>query len=124
MKSWITRPEGKACPVCRVPINPDQLQRFTVDNQPGEQPKPPPRILDNNEIMPMSRREIQYNFIAPDVLQDVQAMECHGSYGSKIETLVRHLLYLQVTDSGSKSIVFSAWADSLFSKLQRRRREY
>ncbi|RPD76905.1 hypothetical protein L226DRAFT_459082 [Lentinus tigrinus ALCF2SS1-7] len=114
MKAWITRPEGKSCPVCRVPLNPDQMQRFTVDNTPGEQAKPPPKILGNNEVMPTSRREIQYNTINPDILQDIQAMECHGSYGSKIETLVRHLLYLEVTDSGSKSIVFSAWADSLF----------
>ncbi|RDX45998.1 hypothetical protein OH76DRAFT_1407336 [Lentinus brumalis] len=113
MKSWITRPEGKACPVCRVPINIDQLQRFTVDSKPGEAAKPPPKILRNNEVMPVSRREIQYNIISPDVMQDIQAMECLGSYGSKIETLVRHLLYLDVTDSGSKSIIFSAWADSL-----------
>ncbi|KAI0706718.1 SNF2 family N-terminal domain-containing protein [Cerioporus squamosus] len=113
MKAWIRRPEGKACPVCRVPLNPDQLQRFTVDNKPGETVKPPPKILGNNEVMPTSRREIQYNIISPDVMQDILAMECHGSYGSKIETLVRHLLYLDVTDSGSKSIIFSAWADSL-----------
>jgi len=40
-------------------------------------------------------------------------MESNGSYGSKIQALVRHLLYIQFTDPGAKSIVFSAWADSL-----------
>ncbi|KAJ3979079.1 P-loop containing nucleoside triphosphate hydrolase protein [Lentinula detonsa] len=40
-------------------------------------------------------------------------MEAIGDYGSKIQTLVRHLLCLEQTDPGSKSIVFSAWADSL-----------
>ena len=44
-------------------------------------------------------------------------MESHGSFGSKIQTLVRHLLYLQVSDPGCKTIVFSAWADSLNSTL-------
>ena len=115
MKAWIARPEGKACPVCRVPINSDQLQRFTIDNKPEQPSKPPPKILANNEVVPRSRREIQYNFISPQTLQDIQAMEAYGSYGSKIETLVRHLLYLEVTDPGAKSIVFSAWADSLLS---------
>lgn len=43
-------------------------------------------------------------------------MECHGSYGSKIQTLVKHLLYLEVIEPGAKSIVFSAWADSLHSE--------
>jgi hypothetical protein len=45
-------------------------------------------------------------------------MESFGSYGSKIQTLVRHLLFLQVTEPGAKSIVFSAWADSLHSGSQ------
>ena len=45
-------------------------------------------------------------------------MECNGSYGSKIETLVQHLLYIQVTEPEAKSIVFSAWADSLHSEHQ------
>jgi len=44
-------------------------------------------------------------------------MESTGSYGSKIQTLVRHLLYIQYTDPGAKSIIFSAWADSLHSQL-------
>ncbi|KAI0350953.1 hypothetical protein OH77DRAFT_1411940 [Trametes cingulata] len=113
MKAWLSKAGSKACPVCRVPINTDQLQRFTIDQKPGEAAQPPPKVLSNNEIVPRSRREIQYNFISPQVMQDIQAMESYGSYGSKIETLVRHLLYLEVTDPGAKSIVFSAWADSL-----------
>lgn len=44
-------------------------------------------------------------------------MESNGSYGSKIQTLVRHLLHIQLVDSGAKSIVFSAWADSLASEF-------
>jgi hypothetical protein len=43
-------------------------------------------------------------------------MESTGSYGSKIQTLIRHLLYIQYTDPGAKSIIFSAWADSLQSQ--------
>ncbi|KAI0830062.1 SNF2 family N-terminal domain-containing protein [Trametes gibbosa] len=113
MKAWLSRAGGKACPVCRVPINADQLQRFFIDQQPGCASQPPPKILTNSEVVPRSRRDIQYNFVSPQIMQDVQAMESYGSYGSKIETLVRHLLYLEVTDPGAKSIVFSAWADSL-----------
>ncbi|TBU46840.1 SNF2 family N-terminal domain-containing protein [Dichomitus squalens] len=114
MKAWITRPEGKACPVCRVPINTDQLQRFSIDNldEPAEA-RGPAKLLKSNEALPRSRRQIQYNFISAQTLQDIQSMDVYGSYGSKIETLVQHLLYLEVTDPGAKSIVFSAWADSL-----------
>ncbi|PIL26140.1 hypothetical protein GSI_11895 [Ganoderma sinense ZZ0214-1] len=114
MKAWIVRPAGKACPVCRVPIHPDQLQRFSLDN-PSEpaQAQAPAKLLDSNEALPQSRREILYNFVSGQTMQDVQSMEMYGSYGSKIETLVQHLLYIETTDAGAKSIVFSAWADSL-----------
>jgi len=49
------------------------------------------------------------------VFQKIEAMESFGDYGNKIQTLIRHLLYIQQTDPGAKSIVFSAWADSLTS---------
>ena len=115
MKAWVARAEGKACPVCRVPIHVDQLQRFSIDNKSDAPAQPPPKILANNEVMPRSRRTIEYNYISAQTLQDVQSMEIVDSYGSKIETLVKHLLYLNVVDPGAKSIVFSAWADSLLS---------
>jgi len=51
----------------------------------------------------------------PTLFAEIQTMESDGSYGSKIQTLVRHLLHIQLVDPGAKSIVFSAWADSLTS---------
>ena len=65
--------------------------------------------------VPKSRRHIEYNLISEGTLDSVQMMESHGSYGSKIETLIKHLLYVQIVEPGAKSIVFSAWADSLKS---------
>ncbi|KAG1773736.1 SNF2 family N-terminal domain-containing protein [Suillus placidus] len=110
MKAWVTRKVGRACPVCRVIINVDQLQRFTVE---ADKPAPAKPIMTNKEPAPVSRREIQYNMINSTIFEEIQTMESNGSYGSKIQALVRHLLYIQFTDPGAKSIVFSAWADSL-----------
>ncbi|EAU87406.2 hypothetical protein CC1G_02165 [Coprinopsis cinerea okayama7 len=96
----------------RVAVNPDTVQRFTVSTDPtDEAPKQP----INGETVPMSRRKIAYNTIDREVYDQIQNMESYGDYGSKIQTLIRHLLYVQTTDPGSKSIVFSAWADSLHS---------
>ena len=125
------RPDGKTCPVCRVVIRPDQLQRFAVGEKDKE--KPPPPLPTVGEPAPRKKREIQYNKIgearsfqgyyqllmdslAPELLAEVQTVESYGSYGTKIQTLVRHILYLQFKEPGTKSIVFSAWADSLHSK--------
>ncbi|KIY47840.1 hypothetical protein FISHEDRAFT_44377 [Fistulina hepatica ATCC 64428] len=109
MKLWILKKAGKTCPVCRVGIDPDTMQRFTVEEKnPVESSKPA-----NTEPVPKSRREIDYNFIDPRVLAEIRDIDTLGDYGQKIQTLIRHLLYLQITDAGAKSIVFSAWADSL-----------
>ncbi|KIP06910.1 hypothetical protein PHLGIDRAFT_72023 [Phlebiopsis gigantea 11061_1 CR5-6] len=113
MRTWLLRKEGKTCPVCRVPINPNQMQRFKIGQKPSDTLDAPAKVV-NNEPAPKSKRHIEYNLISPGVLKSIESMECNGSYGSKIQTLIRHLLYLQIIEPGAKSIVFSAWADSLF----------
>ncbi|KAI6163980.1 SNF2 family N-terminal domain-containing protein [Pisolithus thermaeus] len=107
---WLARKKGGVCPVCRVPIQMDELYRFTLQD---EQPPPPRPVLAKGELVPTSRRQIDYNMISPSLFREIQQIESEGSYGSKIQTLIRHLLHIQMSDPVSKSIVFSAWADSL-----------
>ncbi|KAI5993262.1 SNF2 family N-terminal domain-containing protein [Pisolithus albus] len=110
LTAWLARKKGGVCPVCRVPVQMDELHRFTLQD---ERPPPPKPVLVKGELVPTSRRQIEYNMISPSLFHEIQEIESEGSYGSKIETLIRHLLHIQVSDPGSKSIVFSAWADSL-----------
>ncbi|KAJ7595983.1 SNF2 family N-terminal domain-containing protein [Mycena floridula] len=112
MKAWLQRKDGKGCPVCRVPIDIDNLQRFAVADR-SAAPAPGSDKPVNNELPPKSKRMIEYNMIDPAVFKKIQTVEAFGDYGTKIQTLVRHLLYLQEIEPGAKSIVFSAWADSL-----------
>jgi hypothetical protein len=96
------------------PINVDTLQRFSMQKRDKDKSAQPPEKLQGDAI-PKSRRKIEYNTISHNLLSEIDTMEVRGSYGTKIDTLVRHLLYLQLADSGAKSIVFSAWEDSLHS---------
>ncbi|KAH9001925.1 SNF2 family N-terminal domain-containing protein [Lactarius hatsudake] len=111
MKSWLSR-HGKACPVCRFPIHVDALQRFSMQKKDMDRAAQPPEKLQD-DLIPKSRRKIEYSTISPGLLAEIDTMEVRGSYGTKIDTLVRHLLYLQLADGGAKSIVFSAWEGSL-----------
>lgn len=86
-----------------------------MEDKKAEQPAIPSSSKRRLEDAPQSRRVIEYNTISPEVLEELKKIDCLGSYGTKIETLVRHLLYLEDVDPGCKSIVFSAWADSLYS---------
>ncbi|KAF8654783.1 hypothetical protein AX16_003438 [Volvariella volvacea WC 439] len=109
MKLWLGRGGAKTCPVCRVMIDPGTIQRFTTNEAQAEAPKQPVK----GEMIPQSRRKIDYNIMDPQLFKDIQSIESYGDYGTKIQTMVRHLRYLKFTDPGAKSIVFSAWADSL-----------
>ncbi|KAI9509909.1 SNF2 family N-terminal domain-containing protein [Russula earlei] len=111
LKTWLLR-HGKACPVCRFPINVDALQHFSIQKTDKDKAAQPAEKLQSDPIM-RSRRKIEYNTVSPGLRADIDTMELCGSYGTKIDTLVRHLLYLQIADVGAKSIVFSAWEDSL-----------
>ena len=96
------------------PINVDALQRFSIQRGDKDKAVPPPEKLQGDAI-PKSRRTIDYNAVGLSLLAEIDSMELCGSYGTKIDTLARHLLYLQAADAGAKSIVFSAWEDSLHS---------
>jgi E3 ubiquitin-protein ligase SHPRH len=51
-----------------------------------------------------SSRQIQYNMVDSDFLEKIQCMNILGSYGAKIEALVKHLLHVQEIEPGAKSI--------------------
>ncbi|KAK7030788.1 SNF2 family helicase [Favolaschia claudopus] len=113
MKAWIAKKQGNTCPVCRVAIDPEKLERFTVAER-SAPPKAQAVAEDDPQPVPKSRREIMYNMIDPRIHEEIQAIQSFGDYGAKIQTLVRHLSYIRNADPGAKSIVFSAWADSLY----------
>jgi len=56
-----------------------------------------------------------YSDISSNVLMQIKSIELSGSssYGTKIDTLARHILWLRQHDPGSKSIVFSQYRDFL-----------
>ena len=99
--------------ISSVPIDQDQLQKFCVQDNAPDSAAQGARL---DEPAPKSRRVIKYNNIDTDLFKTIGEVQCLGSYGTKIEMLIRHLLYLQEHEPDAKSIVFSAWADSLHSK--------
>ncbi|KDQ23693.1 hypothetical protein PLEOSDRAFT_1048636 [Pleurotus ostreatus PC15] len=110
LQAWLARKEGKTCPVCRVPVAADQMQRFTVDEADTAPERNP---IQSDVVVPKSRRVIEYNAIDASLFGKIQSVSSYGDFGSKIQTLVKHLLYLQQTEPGTKSICFSSWPDSL-----------
>ncbi|KZV84430.1 hypothetical protein EXIGLDRAFT_776552 [Exidia glandulosa HHB12029] len=110
---WLKK-GSKACPVCRVPVTANSMHRILVqDDGQGKTPLVGGAGSGADGGETETQQKIAFNMIDQQIFSRIQKMEAHGSYGSKIETLMKHLLYIQEQQPGAKSIVFSAWADSL-----------
>jgi E3 ubiquitin-protein ligase SHPRH len=50
-----------------------------------------------------------YSDVSSGILKEIRNIDIDGSFGTKIDTLARHLLWLRQHDPGAKSIVFSQY---------------
>jgi E3 ubiquitin-protein ligase SHPRH len=54
-----------------------------------------------------------YSDISDSVMKEIKMIDLDGSYGSKIDMIARHLLWIRANDPGAKSIIFSQFSDFL-----------
>jgi E3 ubiquitin-protein ligase SHPRH len=54
-----------------------------------------------------------YSDISSGVLKQIENVELDGSFGTKVDTLARHIIWLREHDPGSKAIVFSQYRNFL-----------
>ncbi|QRW00441.1 RNA recognition motif protein [Ceratobasidium sp. AG-Ba] len=109
MNLWLKQRHG-TCPACRSPLNSKTLHRVDFRPADSEVTQEDGSPDEGSPILPVSRVNIKYRSYDP---KRFAQFECHGQYGEKIQTLVRHLLWTEDQEPGSQSVVFSAWADSL-----------
>lgn len=101
------------CPVCKRGLKSSNLhditikpQEFTVHND-----GPGGSTGDANRS-PQSRRKhaMIYSDFNSEKLAEIKNIELDGpSFTTKVDTLVRHLIWLRESDPGAKSIVFSQY---------------
>ena len=54
-----------------------------------------------------------YSGINSLTLNQIKNIDVEGSFGSKIDTLARHILWIRENDPGAKSVIFSQYKDFL-----------
>ncbi|KAI8935655.1 hypothetical protein NX059_007179 [Plenodomus lindquistii] len=62
---------------------------------------------------PVNKVDSIYSSISSSMLKDIKSIDLTTSYGTKIDSLARHLLYLRSISPGTKSIIFSQFSDFL-----------
>lgn len=109
------RKHHATCPTCKKRLNQDELHQITY--KPLELTvQEETRATDPVEGS-VSGRSIQsiYTDISASTLNEIQNVDMHGkrSFGTKVDSIARHLIWLREHDPGSKSIVFSQFRDFL-----------
>lgn len=54
-----------------------------------------------------------YSDMNSETMREIKSIDLSSSYGTKIDTIARHLIWLRANDPGAKSIVFSQYSEFL-----------
>lgn len=102
--------QHRSCPICKVRLSANEFHDITY--KPSEivvQEEKTPTHLEPGH----SAKNAIYSNIKTRDLQEIKDVEIEGSFGTKIDTLARHLIWLRQHDPGAKAIVFSQYKSFL-----------
>jgi E3 ubiquitin-protein ligase SHPRH len=111
------------CPECRKVLNrndfheitykPKQLKMIEEQNDSqGSTTSSPSRDSNASIQQPVSSTSI-YSSMSAETIDQIKSIDLDGSFGTKIDTICRHLIWLRENDAGAKSIIFSQYSDFL-----------
>lgn len=92
----------RTCPMCKTRLTPRDVHRVVYRT----------RQLSMAPIGHRPAESTSFRQLAPDTRHAIEAVSIEGGNGSKLDLLMRHLLYLDRT-TGEKSLVFSSFARGL-----------
>ncbi|KAF7938728.1 uncharacterized protein EAE98_001066 [Botrytis deweyae] len=107
------------CPICKEMLIYEELHNISY------KPHEPTLTAETDGIRePLKERSVNsnspqksaiYSDVSKATLSAIKSIELqdNNSFGTKIDTLARHILYLRETDPGAKSIVFSQFTEFL-----------
>jgi E3 ubiquitin-protein ligase SHPRH len=113
--------DHRTCPVCKRHLHRNDFHEVTY--KPQEliaREEEVPQQDDSEEQSPLftgksskSSNKGIYSDVSTSVLNQIKNIDLEGSFGTKIDTIARHLLWLREHDPGSKTIVFSQFREFL-----------
>ncbi|KXJ93145.1 helicase-like protein [Microdochium bolleyi] len=103
------------CPVCKKHLTAAMLHDITFRKQELKLHQDESQQTHNGQdSRSKDRRSGIYTSFNEEKLRSIMEVELNGpSFATKIDTLIRHLLWLRKEDPGAKSIIFSQFKDFL-----------
>lgn len=108
----------KNCPVCKRPLKQDNLHNITLKPQQlqvhNETVHRPGEPSERKQHLNGPNSTTIYSEFNEEKLTEIKNIELDGpSFTTKVDALVRHILWLREADPGAKAIVFSQYRDFL-----------
>ncbi|KAI9800596.1 MAG: hypothetical protein M1833_003254 [Piccolia ochrophora] len=103
--------QHRSCPVCKKHLTANDFHQITY--------KPKELVLQEEGASPPqesnddSPRALIYSGISDSTLNQIKNIDLSGSFGTKIDTLARHMLWIRNNDPSAQSIIFSQYRDFL-----------
>lgn len=92
--------------MCKTRVTPRDVYRVTY----GADGKGKRREVAMPQAEKRKRQQETYNVISEELVQSMAVMPIRSALGSKLDLLTRHLLYLEHTRPGTKSLIFTSFA--------------
>ncbi|KAF2474670.1 uncharacterized protein BDR25DRAFT_255013 [Lindgomyces ingoldianus] len=106
--------QHRNCPMCKKQLHTADFHEITfkpsemrAQEESHEQDSPP------QPSTPQSSHASIYSGISNCIMKQIKSIELDGSYGTKIDMIARHLLWIRHNDPGAKAIIFSQFGDFL-----------
>ena len=107
--------EHRSCPVCKRKLSMIDFHNITYKPQElRAQEEVQSGSSSPSEASPSQPRSTSiYSDVDNQLMQEIKSIDLPSSYGTKIDTLGRHLHWIREHDPGAKSIVFSIYREFL-----------
>lgn len=100
--------------MCKKPLKLDDFHQITYKPQNLIAQEEETHLENDNDND--NERHAQngiYSDISTGQLKEIKNIDLNGSFGTKIDTLARHVIWLREHDPGTKSIIFSQYKNFL-----------
>ncbi|KAF1920165.1 SNF2 family N-terminal domain-containing protein [Ampelomyces quisqualis] len=106
--------QHRTCPLCKQKLSSSDFK--DINFKPTEmraQEETQQLASPSQASTPGSWHNTIYSDISDSILKEIKMIDLEGSYGTKIDMIARHLLWIRAHNPGAKSIVFSQFGDFL-----------
>ncbi|KAL5121791.1 hypothetical protein ACEQ8H_000006 [Pleosporales sp. CAS-2024a] len=104
----------RTCPMCKQKLNSSDFRDISFKaieikaQEEGQESASP-----GQSASPGSSNTSIYSDMSESMMKEIKMIDLEGSYGTKIDMMTRHLLWIRANDPGAKSIIFSQFGDFL-----------